>query len=116
MPSMETSDGTQTSPFCPIDRAFGDLRAGRMIILVDDEDRENEGDLVMAAQFVTPEAINFMLTQGRGVLCMPLTRERCEEMNLSLQTSNSTGCYVNSWPPKTRRVQVATSHSAVRSC
>ena len=90
MTSKDISSGTPASPFCPIERAFEDLRAGRMIILVDDEDRENEGDLVMAAQFITPEAINFMLTQGRGVLCMPLTRRRCEELNLSLQTSYNT--------------------------
>ena len=78
------------SPFSPIEQAFEDLRAGRFIILVDDEDRENEGDLVMAAQKITPEAINFMLHHGRGVLCLPLTRQRCEELNLPLQTSDNT--------------------------
>ncbi|UCG17843.1 MAG: GTP cyclohydrolase II [Phycisphaerales bacterium] len=61
-----------------------------MIILVDDEDRENEGDLVMAAQHATPQAINFMLTRGRGVLCLPMTRRRCEELNLPLQASENT--------------------------
>lgn len=70
-----------------IQMAFDDLREGRMIILVDDEHRENEGDLVMAAQMVTPEAVNFMLTEARGVLCMPMTREQCEALNLSLQSS-----------------------------
>ncbi len=78
------------SPFQPIEQAFEDLRAGKMIILVDDEDRENEGDLVMPAQFVTPEAINFMVRFGRGVLCMPMTRERCEKLNLHRQTSENT--------------------------
>ncbi len=78
------------APFSPIEQALGDLRAGRMIILVDDEDRENEGDLVMAAQMVTPEAVNFMLHHGRGVLCLPMTRQRCEELNLPLQTSDNT--------------------------
>jgi len=78
------------SPIAPIEQAFEDLRAGKMIILVDDEDRENEGDLVMAAQFVTPEAINFMLTVGRGVLCMPMTRDHCERLNLTLQTAQNT--------------------------
>jgi len=77
-------------PFSPIEQALDDLREGKMIILVDDEDRENEGDLVMAAQFVTPGAINFMLTIGRGVLCMPMTREHCERLNLPLQTAQNT--------------------------
>ncbi len=78
------------TPFSPIETAFEDLRAGKMIILVDDECRENEGDLVMAASKVPPEAINFMLTVGRGVLCLPMTRERCEALNISLQTSENT--------------------------
>ncbi len=73
-----------------IEQAFEDLRAGKMIILVDDEDRENEGDLVMAAEMVTPEAVNFMLKEARGVLCIPMTRERCEALNLHKQTSENT--------------------------
>ena len=59
-----------------ISGAIGDIRAGKMIILVDDEDRENEGDLTMAAQYVTPEAINFMATHGRGLICVTLTEEQ----------------------------------------
>jgi 3,4-dihydroxy 2-butanone 4-phosphate synthase/GTP cyclohydrolase II len=78
------------SPFSPVEQAFEDLRAGNMIILVDDEDRENEGDLVIAAQHATPAAINFMLTHGRGVLCLPMTRQRCEELNLPLQAPENT--------------------------
>ena len=74
----------------PIEEAFADLRAGKMVILVDDEDRENEGDLVLAAQKVTPAAINFMLKEARGVLCLPMTGERCEQLNLHLQTSQNT--------------------------
>ena len=77
-------------PFSPIEQAFEDLRAGRMIILVDDEDRENEGDLVVAAQKITPETINFMLHHGRGVLCLPMTQRRCEKLNLHPQTSQNT--------------------------
>ncbi len=76
--------------FSPIEQAFDDLRAGRMIILIDDEDRENEGDLVMAAEKVTPESINFMLKYGRGVLCLPMSFERCEALNLHLQTPHNT--------------------------
>ncbi len=78
------------TPFSPIEQAFEDLRAGKFIILVDDEARENEGDLVMAAQSVNPDAVNFMLKNGRGVLCMPVTRQRCEELNLPLQTADNT--------------------------
>jgi 3,4-dihydroxy 2-butanone 4-phosphate synthase/GTP cyclohydrolase II len=81
---------TARSPLSPIEQAFEDLRAGRMIILVDDEDRENEGDLVMAAQMITPQAVNFMITHARGVFCMPMTRARCEKLNLPLQTSYNT--------------------------
>jgi 3,4-dihydroxy 2-butanone 4-phosphate synthase/GTP cyclohydrolase II len=77
-------------PLASIEQAFEDLREGRFIILVDDEDRENEGDLVIAAQKITPEAINFMLKVGRGVLCLPMTRERCEELNLHLQATVNT--------------------------
>ena len=78
------------SPFSPVEQAFEDLGAGRMIILVDDEDRENEGDLVLAAAKVTPQAINFMLHHGRGLLCLPMTHQRCEELNLHFQTSLNT--------------------------
>ncbi|MHC4090438.1 MAG: GTP cyclohydrolase II [Planctomycetota bacterium] len=78
------------SPFSPVEQALADLREGKMIILVDDEDRENEGDLVIAAQKVTPQAINFMLHRGRGVLCLALTRPRCAELNLHLQAPNNT--------------------------
>jgi len=77
-------------PFAPIEQAFDDLNQGRMIILVDDEDRENEGDLVVAAQKITPETINFMLKYGRGVLCLPMTHERCEQLNINLQTQENT--------------------------
>ncbi len=80
---------SQDKAFSPISQAFDDLRDGKMIILVDDEDRENEGDLVMAAQSVTPEAVNFMLKVGRGVLCLPMTRQRCEALNLPLQASQN---------------------------
>ncbi|MEE9295015.1 MAG: GTP cyclohydrolase II [Phycisphaerae bacterium] len=89
---MTTGHGEDSgvSLFSPVEQAFVDLRAGKMIILIDDEDRENEGDLVMAAQFITPEAVNFMLKEGRGVLCAPLSRQRCETLNLPLQTPENT--------------------------
>ena len=65
-----------------IESAIEDIRQGKMIILVDDEDRENEGDLVMAAQHVTPEAINFMAKEGRGLICLSLTEEKADLLNL----------------------------------
>jgi 3,4-dihydroxy 2-butanone 4-phosphate synthase/GTP cyclohydrolase II len=66
-----------------------ELRAGRMVILVDEEDRENEGDLVLAADFVTPEAINFMAKYGRGLICLTLTEERCAQLNLPMMTNRN---------------------------
>ncbi|MGV2288829.1 bifunctional 3,4-dihydroxy-2-butanone-4-phosphate synthase/GTP cyclohydrolase II [Trinickia sp. YCB016] len=65
---------------------IAELKAGRMVILVDEEDRENEGDLVLAADFVTPEAINFMARYGRGLICLTLTQDRCKQLNLPLMT------------------------------
>ncbi len=68
---------------------IAELRAGRMVILVDEEDRENEGDLVLAAEFVTPEAINFMARFGRGLICLTLTEERCEQLALPMMTTRN---------------------------
>ena len=72
---------------------IAELRAGRMVILVDEEDRENEGDLVLAAEFVTPEAINFMARHGRGLICLTLTEERCDQLNLPLMTARNGTSY-----------------------
>lgn len=69
-----------------VEDIVADLRAGRMVILVDEEDRENEGDLVLAADHVTAEAINFMARFGRGLICLTLTRERCERLQLPAMT------------------------------
>ncbi len=77
-------------PFATIEQAAADIREGRMIIIVDDEDRENEGDLVCAAEMVTPEIINFMATHARGLICMPLTEERCDELHLTMQVADNT--------------------------
>lgn len=79
-----------TSAFCSIEEAIADLRAGRMIVLVDDENRENEGDLVIAAERVTPAAINFMLLHGRGILCLAMSAGMCERLGLDPQTSVNT--------------------------
>lgn len=73
-----------------IEEAIEDFREGKFLIVVDDEDRENEGDFIIAAEKVTPEKINFMLTEGRGVLCAPITEERCQELELEMQVTNNT--------------------------
>jgi 3,4-dihydroxy 2-butanone 4-phosphate synthase/GTP cyclohydrolase II len=77
-------------PFASIEAAAEDLRHGRLCIIVDDEDRENEGDLVCAAELVTPEIVNFMATHARGLICMPLTEKRCDELNLTMQVADNT--------------------------
>ncbi|MDQ6664324.1 MAG: 3,4-dihydroxy-2-butanone-4-phosphate synthase [Acidobacteriota bacterium] len=77
-------------PFVPIPEAIEEIRAGRMLIVVDDEDRENEGDLTIAAEAVTPEIINFMATHGRGLICLALTAERCDALRLPLMSPHNT--------------------------
>ena len=72
-----------------IEDIIEDIRQGKMVILMDDEDRENEGDLVMAAEHCTPEAINFMARFGRGLICMPMTRQRCEQLGLPLMVQQN---------------------------
>src|SRR5947207_6152806 len=73
-----------------IEEAIAEIRAGRMIILMDDEDRENEGDLVMAAEKVTPEAIAFMARYARGLICLPMTEEKLDELGLPMMVSENT--------------------------
>ena len=79
----------QPLALAPILEIIADLRAGKMIILVDEEDRENEGDLVLAADHVSAEAINFMAKHGRGLICLTLTRERCQQLNLPLMVRDN---------------------------
>ena len=76
--------------FNTIEEAIQEIQQGKMIVVVDGQDRENEGDLVMAAEKATPEAINFMVTYGRGLLCMPLAAERLEELDLPPMVTNNT--------------------------
>jgi 3,4-dihydroxy 2-butanone 4-phosphate synthase/GTP cyclohydrolase II len=76
--------------FATIDEAVAEIRDGRMIIIIDDEDRENEGDVVCAAEKVTPEIINFMARHARGLICLPLTEERCDELHLTTQVADNT--------------------------
>ncbi len=81
----------QTTLDCvsPIEDVLADFRQGKMVILVDDEDRENEGDLLVAAEFITDDHINFMATQGRGLICLTLTEERCQQLDLPLMVSRN---------------------------
>src|SRR3984893_6276239 len=84
---------TQGSPFTTVEEAVEEIRQGRMIVLVDDEDRENEGDLTMAAEKISPEAINFMAKYGRGLICLTLTEQRCEELHLPLMSPINTSVH-----------------------
>jgi 3,4-dihydroxy 2-butanone 4-phosphate synthase/GTP cyclohydrolase II len=76
-------------PISAITEIIAEIKGGKMVILVDEEDRENEGDLLMAAEFVTPESINFMARNGRGLICLTLTEERCRQLNLPLMVANN---------------------------
>jgi len=81
------------APFATIEEAIEDIRQGKMVVVVDDPGRENEGDLTMAAQFVTPEAINFMAKEGRGLICLSLTPERCDELGLDLMAAKNESAF-----------------------
>ena len=88
-PDTDVQARTNEMKLNTIPELVDDIRAGRMIVLIDDEDRENEGDLVMAASMVRPEDINFMARFGRGLICMPITRERCAQLNLPLMVNKN---------------------------
>ncbi len=79
--------------FNTIEEAIADIRAGKVVIIVDDEDRENEGDFVAAAEAITPEIINFMATHGRGLICAPITRRRCDQLDLELMVPKNTSIH-----------------------
>jgi 3,4-dihydroxy 2-butanone 4-phosphate synthase / GTP cyclohydrolase II len=86
---MNAEPSTLTSPFARVEEAIEDIREGKFVVIVDAADRENEGDLMIAAQFATPEAINFMATHARGLICLALTEQRCDELNLKPMTYNN---------------------------
>lgn len=88
-----TRSGRQPASISPVEDIVADLAAGRMVILVDEEDRENEGDIVLAADHVTPEAINFMARHARGLICLTLSREMCERLNLPPMVARNGGKY-----------------------
>lgn len=79
--------------FNSIVEAIEDIKAGKVVIVVDDESRENEGDFVAAAETITPEIINFMATHGRGLICAPITRQRCDQLQLDLMVPHNTAVY-----------------------
>ena len=76
-----------------IESAIEDIKTGKIVIVVDDEERENEGDFIIAARFVSPEVINFMSKYGRGLICAPLLEERCQELGLELMVNNNTSLH-----------------------
>jgi 3,4-dihydroxy-2-butanone 4-phosphate synthase/GTP cyclohydrolase II len=86
----ESTEWDEDFEFASIEEAIGELQAGRMIVVVDDEDRENEGDLTMAAEMITPEAVNFMATHGRGLICLAMTGDRLDELELTQMSPENT--------------------------
>src|SRR5882762_7738959 len=101
------------SYFATVEEAVEEIRQGRVVVLVDDEDRENEGDLAMAAEKITPDAINFMAKYGRGLICMPLTEERCDELRLPLMSPINTSVHGTAFTEAVdARVGVSTGISA----
>ena len=89
-------------PLCSLEEALADLKAGKFVIVVDDEQRENEGDLVMFAETVTPEAVNFAVTEARGLLCMPIVGERLDELDIPLMIPQNTSSR-SPWYKRVRR-------------
>ncbi len=84
---------TESHPFNSIEEAIADIRAGRLVIMVDDEDRENEGDFVCAAEKATPDKVNFMITHGRGMVCVPITEQRMRDLDLDLMVDTNTALH-----------------------
>ena len=85
-----TQKSTPIEKLNTIEEAIADIKAGKVVVVVDDENRENEGDFIAAAEAVTPEMINFMATHGRGLICAPLTETRCDELDLNMMVQNNT--------------------------
>ena len=90
MSTIKTLDNTIEIKLNTIDDAIKDIRRGKIVIVVDDANRENEGDFIAAAEMVTPEMINFMAMHGRGLISAPLTEDRCEELELNMMVKNNT--------------------------
>src|ERR671936_2599079 len=84
-------------PFSTVEEAIEDVRAGKMVVVCDAEDRENEGDLTLAAQFATPENVNFMAREARGLICLALTAERCDELGLDLMAAKNESAFATAF-------------------
>lgn len=97
-----------------IEEAIEDIRAGKFVIVVDDEDRENEGDFVCAAEKMTPEMVNFMITHGRGVLCATLTEERCEQLDLEMQVQSNTSIHTTPFTVSVDKLEGCTTGVSVQ--
>ncbi|HEB72053.1 MAG TPA: bifunctional 3,4-dihydroxy-2-butanone-4-phosphate synthase/GTP cyclohydrolase II [Nitrospirae bacterium] len=109
--------GSDQRKFNTVMEAIDDLREGKMVILIDDEDRENEGDLMIAAEKVTPEAVNFMAKEGRGLICLSLTPARCDELNLPLMVKDNTSAFGTGFTVSIEAKQgVTTGISAADRC
>ena len=93
MTQSETEVMDMTTQLSTIESAIEDIKLGKVVIVVDDEDRENEGDFICAAECVTPEIINFMATHGRGLICAPLDEARVEELNLQMMVNDNTALH-----------------------
>ena len=98
--------------FNTIEEAIEDIKNGKMVVVVDDEDRENEGDLLMAAEKVTPEAINFMAKYARGLICMPMTEEKLKELDLDQMVTNNTDTKETAFTVSIDSVETTTGISA----
>src|SRR6056297_2635681 len=98
--------------FDKIEEAVEEIKNGKMVIVVDDEDRENEGDLVMAAELVTPEAINFMVTYARGLVCQPIIDERLQELDICNMVENNTDRYCTAFTVSVDAAETKTGISA----
>ena len=97
------------SPFATIEEAIEDIRAGKFVVVVDAPNRENEGDLTIAAQFCTPEAVNFMAMHARGLICLCLTEERCDELGLRMMTDRNETPFTATESPIAARTPLATT-------
>src|SRR5256885_16902916 len=93
VPGRESAGGNELSPFASIPEAIEDFKQGKFVIIVDDEDRENEGDLALAAEHVSPEAINFMARFGRGLICVPIIGRRLDELEIPMMVTSNTSSY-----------------------
>ena len=101
--------------FSSVETAVEEIKKGKLVLVVDDEDRENEGDLVMAAEKATPEAVNFMATHGKGLICVPLTQQRTRELNLEQMSSENSDSHETAFTISVDSVNTTTGISATPS-